>query len=254
MQSVKFKKPPLIEVVFGMNIEIPEISLVHFGLYWETIKEKFPTPVESFGELTLEKNAFYTPSFPTVWYLSSEENRLIRLTEDYFSFHCRCINEDYQHFENLFEEFLNEWKNLESWWSGISKEKIKAEEFSLQYINLIDEESDWKSLKDNSKIFSFSHEEIQTSLGSPIVRSSEFRFDLPNNHGNLIVSLEQRRKVKESETDFKDIIVFTLSAISSEVEIDFKEDWFTSAHDSIIQSFLDLTTEEAQSKWGRDYE
>lgn len=253
MQSVKFKKPPLIEVVFGMNIEIPGISLVHFGLYWETIKEKFPTPVESFGELTLVEDASYQPSFPTVWYLSSEENRLIRLTEDYFSFHYRCINEDYKHFENLFQEFLNEWKNLESWWSSLSQEKIKAEQFSLQYINLVDEESDWKSLKDNSRVFSFFNEEIKTSLGSPNVYSSEFRFDLPDNYGKLIVSLEQR-KVKESKTELKDIIVFTLSAIVSEVEIDFKEDWFTSAHDSIIQSFLDLTTEEAQRNWGRDYE
>lgn len=253
MQSVKFKKPPLIEVVFGMNIEIPKISLVHFGLYWETIKEKFPTPVEAFGELTLAEDAFYVPSFPTVWYLSSEENRLIRLTGDYFSFHCRCINEEYQHFENLFQEFLNEWKNLESWWSNISKEKIKAEEFSLQYINLIDEKSDWKSWKDNRNIFSFFPEDIQTSLGSPNIYSSEFRFDLPNNYGELIVSLEQR-KIRELETELKDIMVFTLSAISSEVKIDFQESWFTSAHDSIIQSFLDLTTKEAQRKWGRDYE
>lgn len=253
MQSVKFKKPPLIEVVFGMNIEIPGISLVHFGLYWETIKEKFPTPVESFGELTLVESSSYESSFPTVWYLSSEENRLIRLTEDYFSFHCRCINEEYQHFENLFKEFINEWKNLESWWSNISKENIKADEFSLQYINLIDEKSNWKSLEDNSKIFNFFPEEIKTSLGSPNIYSSEFRFDLPDNYGNLIVSLEQR-KLKESKEELKDIMIFTLSAISSDVEINFQENWFSFAHDSIIQSFLDLTTKEAQSQWDRHYE
>ena len=253
MQSVKFKDPPLIEVVFGMNIEIPEISLVHFGLYWETIKEKFPTPVEDFGELTLLEDASYVPSFPTVWYLSSEGNRLIRLTENYFSFHCRCINEDYQHFENLFKEFLTEWNNLESWWSNISKEKIKAEEFSLQYINLIDEESDWKSLQDSSRVFNFFQEEIQTFLGSPNVYSSEFKFDLPDDSGMLIVSLEQK-KIKDAEEKVKDIMVFTLSAISSQVEVSSQERWFCSAHDYIIQSFLDLTTEEAQSKWGRNYE
>ena len=253
MQSVKFKKPPLIEVVFGMDIEMSELSLVHFGLYWQTIKSKFPTPVEIVGELTLTEDASYTPSFPTVCYLSANENRLIRLTEDYFSFHCRCINEDYQHFVKLFQEFLTEWKNLESWWSDMGQEDIKIEAFSLQYINLIDEESAWKSLQDNSKVFSILNQEIKTSLGSPKVYSSKLEFDLPDDSGRLIVILEQN-KVEDSAEEIKDVMFFSLLAMSSQRERSPLESWFGSAHDSIIQSFLDLTTEEAQSIWGRIYE
>lgn len=253
MQSVKFKKPPLIEVVFGINIEMSELSLIHFGLYWETIKSKFPTPVEFVGELTLTEDVYYTPSFPTVCYLSSDENRLIRLTDDYFSFHCRCMNEDYQHFEKLFQEFLTEWNNLESWWSDIGQKDIKIEKFSLQYINLIDEESAWKSLKDNGKVFSIFNQDIETSLGLPKAYSSELEFNLPNDSGRLIIVLEQK-EVKNSADEIKNMMIFSLLAISSQVEKSSQSSWFCSAHDSIIQSFLDLTTEEAQGTWGRIYE
>lgn len=249
MQSVKFKRPPLIEVVFGMNIEIPEFSLIHFGLYWETIKERFPTPVETFGELTLTEDYSYTPSFPTGWFLSPEENKLIRLTEDYFSYHYRYVNEDYQHFEKLFQEFSNEWSNIESWWSGISEKSIKIENYSLQYINLIDKKSDWKEFEDNKKIFNFDGH-IKTSLGLPTTYSSETKFNLVENLGTLIVSLEQR-KLENSKAETEQVIVFTLSVISSQVGDSFSEDWFYSSHNSIIQSFLDLTTKEAQDTWGR---
>ncbi|MFM2312009.1 MAG: hypothetical protein RLZZ04_1285 [Cyanobacteriota bacterium] len=255
MQSVKFKKAPLIEVVFGMNIEMPELSLVHFGLYWETIKEKFPTFVENFGELTLTEDVSYTADFPVVWFLSSEENRLIRLSEDYFSYHCRCINEDYQHFDKLFKEFVNEWKNLESWWSNISEEKIKVEGYSLQYINLIHDNFEWIDSKDNSKVFNIFNREIKTSLGLPKAYLAELKFDLLNDLGELIVSLEQQ-EYKESETQ-DDIVIFSLSAINSKIDNKDKslqQNWFISSHDSIIQLFLDLTTKEAQSKWGRSYE
>ena len=252
MQSVKFERPPLIEVVFGVNIEITDFSLVHFGLYWETIKERFPMPVETFGELTLTEDDSYTPSFPTAWFLSSEENKLIRLTEDYFSYHCRCINEEYKHFDKLFQEFLNEWYNLESWWSNVSERNIKIKNYSLQYINLIDRESDWKGFEDNQKIFKFDRP-IKTSLGLPKAYLSETKFELADNLGTLIVSIEQK-KLENLEGGMEKVIVFTLSVISSQVKDSFSEDWFCSAHNSIIQAFLDLTTEEAQEKWGRIYE
>ena len=252
MQSVKFKKPPLKEVVFGVNIEISELSLVHFGLYWETIKEKFPTTIENFGGLTLTGDENYTPSFPAVWYLSSEENRLIRLTKDYFSYHCRCIKEDYQHFENLFEEFLNEWNRLESWWLYFSQQQIKVKQYSLRYINIIDENSNWRDLEDNSKVFSLFKQEIKTSLGLPETYLSEFRFELPDNFGELEISLETSQQ--EVSGLKKNFMIFYLSTFSKIMNGKFQKYWFDSAHDFIIQSFLDLTTEEAQNLWERVYE
>jgi uncharacterized protein (TIGR04255 family) len=252
MQSVKFKNPPLIEVVFGVNIELSELSLVHFGLYWDTIKDRFPTPVETIGELNLTEDYSYVSSFPTVWYLSSQENKLIRLTNDYFSYHCRCINEEYPHFENLFTEFLNEWRNLESWWLKINDNSIESEGYSLQYINLIDEDSGWKSFEDNEKIFTFIGKPIKTSFGMPKINSSKFEFDLPDKLGTLNVSLE-RQKIERAETESTNIMLFSLSVISLDIATDSLESWFSSSHNFIIQSFLELTQEEVQRKnWERE--
>ena len=250
MESVKFKKPPLIEVVFGMEIELPELSLVHVGLYWQTIKDKFPTPVETFGELALTDEDSCVSNFPAVWYLSSEKNRLIRLTQDYFSYHWRTVGKDYLHFDKLFDEYLKQWHNLQSWWQSISTESIKIKGYNLQYINLIDENSGWKKPEDNRKVFCFSDGTIKTSLSLPKFYSSKLGFDLPDELGNLIVSLEPH-KLEKSDNEIKDIIIFDLSASGIATEEYSKEDWFISSHNAIIKLFLELTTAEAQSLWGR---
>ena len=250
MQNVKFKNPPLIEVVFGVNIKIPDFSLVHFGLNWETIKENFPIIDENFGELSLSEDDSYIFNFPTVLYLSSEGNKLIKVTDDYFSYHWRFINEDYQEFKTLFEDFMQQWKNFESWCSTISIKPIRIKGHSLQYINLIDENSGWKNPEDNHRIFSFASRETLTSLALLKSYSCELEFAIPGNLGQLIVSSEQTN-IEKSEAELKDVMIFTLLALSYQENDCFQEPWFSSAHDFIIQLFLDLTSEEVQNKWER---
>lgn len=240
MISVKFQKPPLIEVVFVMEIDIPELSLVHFGLYWQTIKNDFPTPIET--EYSSEIS-----DFPAVWYLSSQKNRLIRLTNNYFSYHWRTVAEEYEHFGKLFNEFLNQWQNLETWWKSITNKKIEIKSYNLQYINIIDESSEWQQPEDNRKIFSFSDGNIKTSLNAPKAYSSKLVFNLSDNLGDLVVSLEQ----DQADDSNKNFLIFDLSASGLAIDGVSKEDWFISSHDAIIQSFLELTTKEAQSMWGK---
>lgn len=253
MQSVKFRKPPLIEVVFRINIEMREFSLVHFGLYWQHIKERFPAPVETFTGLTLAEDYSYVLNSPNLIYLSSEENKLIQLREDSFSYHCRCIDKTYEHFSVLFKEFLNEWNTFKSWWAEQNKKQIKVEGYSLEYINLLSRNSsDWKSHEDSKKLFNFLSNNINISVGSPISCSCKLNFNLLDNASVLSVSLEPRiiktSEGKDEKTE--NILFFLLSVDGFEQESNSIESWFKSSHESIISSFLDLTTKEAKEKWG----
>lgn len=47
MSKVKFTNPPLIEIACVVEFEkLVDFSSVHFGLYWETIKDKFTETVD----------------------------------------------------------------------------------------------------------------------------------------------------------------------------------------------------------------
>jgi len=99
MTTVKFNQPPLVEVAFGVKFEAPEFSSVHFGLYWETIRDKFPLQFDR--PPNIEDNTFFSiPPLRRVWFLSNDKRRLIQLQDNHFSYTwSQEDGEEYPHFE-----------------------------------------------------------------------------------------------------------------------------------------------------------
>lgn len=136
MTTVKFNQPPLVEVAFGVEFEAPEFSSVHFGLYWETIRDKFPLQFDR--PPSLESDTFFSiPPLRRVWFLSEDENRLIQLQDSYFSYNwSQGDEEEYPHFEKIFPEFLEQWNHLKDWWSRYEEKSIEPVEYELTYITM----------------------------------------------------------------------------------------------------------------------
>lgn len=253
MTPVKFNQPPLVEVAFGVEFEAPEFSSVHFGLYWETIRDKFPLQFDK--PPNIEDNTFFSmPPLRRVWFLSNDKRRLIQLQDNYFSYTwSQEDGEEYPHFEKIFPEFLEQWNHLKSWLSTYEGESIQLSEYELKYVNLIDESSGWLSTKDHHKIFTFVSKGFEDSLEMPKFINSQVAFPLPDNEGRLSVIVEQR--IQESDdtddnNDASEFVIFQLRAISFNADSEL-EPWFRAAHDYMIKAFLALTEEEAQRKWNR---
>ncbi|WP_204106746.1 MULTISPECIES: hypothetical protein [Spirulina sp. CCY15215] len=69
---VKFKNPPLREVAFSVNFETLKFSSVHFGRYWEMIKNEFPLLPEDKPPSSREEEVFLLslPPLRKVWFRS----------------------------------------------------------------------------------------------------------------------------------------------------------------------------------------
>ncbi|MGL5874395.1 MAG: TIGR04255 family protein [Xenococcaceae cyanobacterium] len=251
MSIAKFREPPLREIVFAVNFEISDFSSIHFGLFWQTIKDRFTETFDIAEEPTITEDALVLFNLPTVWYRSSKKDRFIRLKDGYFAYHYRYQSNQYPHFENLFAEFLKEWQNLKSWWLELSEETIVASGYQLNYLNIIDERSGWESSKDNNKVFKFTDLGLNNSYENLISYNCNLEFLLPDNLGILQVLVEQQTVESLEDSEEKDIAIFSLSAQKSDEEIEDIELWFNSSHEYIIKYFLDLTQEEIQKKWGR---
>jgi uncharacterized protein (TIGR04255 family) len=246
MPIVRFAKPPLIEVVFGVRLELPEFSSVHFGSYWETIRQQFPFQ-EDRSPIIDEDDEFLLPPFRRVWFLSEDKKRLIQLQGNYFCFNWKHRNtDDYPHFETIFADFIGHWENLGEWWSTISSVPIEPLQYELTYLNQIDQDFGWNSPSDHSKFFTFISQEWNINLPRPLMHDSQLVFSLPDG-STLSVDIDQR-SVGDEEVD---VIFFKLRVNS--LDADKKaSDWFEKAHKSIVKTFLNLTQEEIQIKqWGR---
>ncbi len=248
MTVVKFTKPPLIEVAFAIELEEEQLSSVHVGLYWQEIRDRFPDATDQ--EPFLENSNFSGKMLPlrrTV-FISSNSTKIIQIQENFFSYNWKYKSEDeYPHFEKIFDDFLYEWNHFKGWWLATQKENLKLANYELTYVNLIDEELGWKNPNDHAKIFTFVGSNANTFLGSPDLHDIQLIFTLPDDDGQLAVQVDQR--ISESDEDISNILFFRLTTKSFDANKDCVN-WFNLAHEYTIQTFLNLTTKTIQKEWG----
>lgn len=249
MTIANFSNSPLSEVVCGVEFNAPGFSSVHFGLYWQTIREHFPQyfDMPPIGEISLFSPI---PILRRVWLESVEKKQLIQLQADRFLYNWRRLpddTEEYPHFETVYLNFIEEWKHFQKWWLGvtISPAPIFPVRYQLTYLNQIDNILGWETPADHYNIFTFMGRKWDSFLDNPTVHVSNLQFSIPQNRGILSVNINQGLLAPEN----KPVMTFELTAQSSDATIDIDE-WFNTVHEYVVRSFLDLTKDSIQKEWG----
>ena len=246
MSLAKFKKEPLTEVVFGVEFDSPDFSSVHFGLYWQTISNRFPVfpldrpPVGEMPLLTL-------PPLRRVWFESENREQLIQLQEDrfYYNWRRKSPDEKYPHYEEIAPIFFKEWESFRKWRIENNTQSPRATRYELTYLNTIDEEFGWSCVDDYSKVFSIvsgSWEDLP--LKQEAIKMG-FEFTLPEEIGHLTVSIDQSTR---PDTNLP-IVLLRLTAASNDTSVEI-EQWFKAAHESIVQIFISMVSKNRKEEWG----
>jgi uncharacterized protein (TIGR04255 family) len=248
MVAIKFTNPPVVEVVLGIQLENIGFSLIHFGLYWQTIQARFPLQIEQPAMLLEENEDPQNLRIPRALFMSSDNKKIIHLQNNFFGFSLRHNNQyRYPHFEEIFAGFLEEWTHFQEWY----KEQeiggsLKPGRYELTYVDLLDKDVGWNSPADNHQIFTFLNTSSGDFLGNPYSQSVRLTFDIPNEDEVLMVEIDHR----VSEEENSDFLIFRLTIISFDTSQDVTA-WFPLAHTYMVRSFLDLTKTEARKKWGQ---
>lgn len=245
MSSAKFKKEPLKEVVFGVEFNSPEFASVHFGLYWQAIKDRFPIfPVDRppVGGLPLVE----MPALRRVWFESASKEQLIQLQESrfYYNWRRRSHDSEYPHFDKVSSLFFKEWQNFQTWKTDEEAQIPDALKYELTYLNTIDKEFGWSCVDDYPKVFSFVDETWRDVAPTKKALRIGFECNLPKESGILAVSIDQ---AVDSESN-SPIVFLNLTARSNDASIDIKQ-WFELAHDSIVETFITLISAESKENW-----
>lgn len=260
-KEIDFSSPPVNEVVFGLVFERPTRLLsAHIGAFWTKIRDQFPStsdqpPLFSVGDV-LDPNIHLS----RVWFISSDGRRLIQLQHDRLYYNWRRQEggaSEYPEYVHLFDAFLNVVREFTIFVKeeGLIDE-LRASQFELSYINVLERPEGWppNSPLGNLLIDHKWSGDQKRFLPPPRDYAWASVFDMPEQAGQLVVEAKSGSKADNPE---QRLIQLTLTAksgalVSTQNTVETGDAWFTTAHQQIVNAFVDITDLEIQRKeWGR---
>lgn len=262
----EFANPPVVETVLGVQFApLADFSAVHFGLYWQRIRDRYPTSEiqPPLREVTEQFDAgprqaeppFELVTVPEVrcWFIDESRTRLIQVQKDRYVLNWRKVvgDEVYPRYERLKPAFRDEWQQFCRF---LADEKIEAPEVNqceVTYINHVELGADVKSLGEAEKLIAYwSGRPPGDFLPSPERVTINARYVLPEKRGRLHVLLQPAIR----RSDGKPIFQLTLTARGKpgSPTPEAVLDWFDLGHEWVVRGFADFTTRTMHKVWRRE--
>lgn len=237
---------PLNEVAYGVHFIAPDFSAVHFGEYYERVKQRFPEYQDQPPILrpTNVPNQLEVPPLPRVWF--TRGSRLVQLQMDRLVYNWRHGHDqaEYPGYNALFSEFREEWLDFREFSKAAFAIPLSLIELNLTYVNYIHEVTDT-----GTPVFSFQQNDwlhdVQLDLWS-----TQLRFSFPNENLRLAVATGPAIQVAtQKAANSLSLIVqsMTVPNIDDRAAI---FDWFDAAHAKVHWAFRTLVRPELRRRWG----
>lgn len=249
MMQVQFQNPPLFEVICGVHFLCePPLRVVDYGLYWDQTgaRERFPRVEEQvpLTDLSSGKLVVVGPgTLPRIFFISPEDDTLVQLQGNrlHYNWRRRRADQPYPRFAQIVKSFLAEWQTFTRW-NLRQERRLELTRFELTYFNLLTHEHGFDGVASLPSLFRF----LCPVTLSPVEKQDwvqqQMQFSLRDGVGELTVN------TRPGVMDEHPVLQVDLTA-RGDAKGD-AEAWFTSAHDVIVQSFVDLITDEARQRWG----
>jgi len=252
-----YKNPPVNEVVCGVRFHTPDkLRIPHIGLLWEKFRADYPiiqhaVPIASLkGELVVDKVT--GAPLPRVWFINKSDDQLIQFQSDRFYFNWRRRENEYPRYGHVIKNFENVVNEVTIFFDEFEFGELKPIEYELSYINQIPKDQGWNTVDDIPKIFSdyVWKKTKKRFLPNPQKVAWSKEFPLPDNKGNLNVSLKQATRTEDKVPLL--ILELKTRGINELEEKEGFREWFDLAHEWIVRGFTDLTTPKIQKIWERE--
>lgn len=260
--AVHFDNPPLDEVVCGVHFAGVKWSVIHFGLFYDEVRGRYPhsqprPPIslfESGGSEGLQIELMTEPQLPLLWYESSDSPFLLQVQKDAFFVNWRRQSGTYiyPHFHmreggepGVWDRFVTEWEAFRTF---CEKQRIGTPEVlacHLAYINHMVHGETWDVPADLARWF-----RLLTGVRGPNPVDA-LNMTVIYQAGKLPLRINVRPAIRISDKKKLFIIDFIVTAkLSSDSGL---QAWFDEAHQVIRDEFLAQTTQEAHEQWGLSY-
>jgi uncharacterized protein (TIGR04255 family) len=266
MPLPKFSAPPVIETVLGVEFDrLENWGVPHFGLYWSTIKDRFPRCVVK-PPISTQIEVFEKPKLPVMvpvrqatepeircWFIDGDDRALIQVQGNRFTYNWRKMGEgdSYPHYdEGIRPAFSRELKNFLAFVREQQLGEVNVVQCEVSYINHIEVGQGWDAPDDLHKVFPcWSGRSMGEFLPPPENVSFDVSYRFPENRGRLRVSVRPAIRHK----DGREILQLTLTARGrpiGDTETSWAK-WIDLGREWVVRGFADFTASAMHAQWNR---
>ncbi len=258
-----FKRPPVIETVLGVQFApLRALTNAQLGAFWAGIQEGWPIakhasaipPVyEHFGgeqSWSLFGSHFSISQDPScrLRFQNQDKTQMIQIQNGRLHFNwISTENASYPRYTLVKERFDTVYQSFLDFVSANNLGDLKPNQWEVTYVNHIRQGTVWNDLSDVSKLFRglFS---VTPKMRMATIESieGEWHYEIPPQRGRLHVEIKHG---KPSEKDDKEIIRMQLTARGPLSDSLSFGDGLDLGHETIVLSFVDLTSQEAHNYW-----
>lgn len=256
-----YSNPPIDELAIA--VQYPPIEGMydaHVGLYWQLVRDQYPraesqprvdAPIES--DTPPIQNPVVQFSIPfaskgRTWLLSEADDYLIQVQNSRFVQNWRRREARYPHFEDLWERFSSNFRKFQDL---IRSEKLPVptvQQVEVTYIN-------WISDIPASRFFKASQAAEVSAYGrihEPENQGFSSRYDLNNDPvERLYVQCQPAIRPAEANVQGSQFALVYRAARAEGLDETEIETLANAGRIIIVNAFTELTTDEAQQRWGR---
>jgi uncharacterized protein (TIGR04255 family) len=260
----EFDNPPVVERVIGVQFaELPFFTSAHAGWYWKrflgdewsqvNVAPKIQDQFEKFGKVApAQKMRFEVSQVPTperTQFVRASDDRMIQLQNSRFLLNWRkAEGQPYPEFKDLYAEFLDLLATFRDFVKEACGEELKINQWEITYVNHIPSDTLWKGVKDWPNLFP---ELSMPGMGHADKNlhsmAASWSYTLANDIGRLHLALKHRISTKTEENE---IVSLDLTARGPIDKSGNFEDSLMVGHDSIVNTFSEITSETAHRCWG----
>jgi uncharacterized protein (TIGR04255 family) len=259
-----FDNPPVVETVLSAQFErLAAMRSVHFGLFWQRVKDEFPNteehaalaPVmeladEPVTQVQLRFETQQTYPLPRVWLLNSGGSEMIQIQNDRFIKNWRkaAPNAEYPHYTPVIKPaFKRDFERFQAFVADEELGEIKVTQCEVTYVSHIIAGEGWSERDAIDKIFTFWKEPPpHPHLGQAEDIACHARFPILGPNGEWIGRVHLDVQPGISISDNKPMFAMNLTARGM---YGSGTDFFDIGRRCIVKSFEHLTTEHMHEIW-----
>ncbi len=265
-----FEDPPVVEVALSVQFEkLTGLRSQHIGLLWSEYRHDYPEieeqqPIDpiietfpSFGQPTPKFRLEFQkiPGLPRIWFLNSQQSRLIQIQNDRFVYNWRKVRkeETYPHFHDVKECFIESYNKFNKFIDSYKIEGLLLNQCEVTYVNIIPTDGKVKSYSDLDKVLTVFHKEYsedfpldleyaQITMRHIIKDKSDLAI------GRLHISLDP---VVGPENETALLLKLIARGKPEEPDLGSALKFFDLGNEMIVTCFTSITTKSMHDVWRR---
>lgn len=252
-----FRQPPVVETILGAAFRPVGWSVPHFGLFWDSIRDEYPTfevrPAVPGPASDQEAEGSERPVPPLrCWFLEEGRSRLLQIQHNRFLHNWRKVgpNSTYPHYEpTIRPAFRREWERFVRFLSDADLSPPDLVTAEVTYVNQFEKGREWEEPEDLPKILRFVRSTDSHFLSSMRSMRSSIHFEAPALDGRIEVDLSHAVR----NSDMKEVFQLNVSAKGRPADSSAETlmQWMDRGREHVVKGFVELTTPEAHKIWER---